>query len=98
MLQRACNDLTLKAWLSSDLDGATMDTLAVQGVLNLLYALGDDVSRVRGMPMPSRIPLWTSISVLGRRGLAGFLVACSVAVLEGCGCRMYSLPGSYYTP
>ena len=53
--ERACNDPTLKAWLSSDLDGATMDTLAVQGVFNLLYALRDDVSRVRGMPVPSRM-------------------------------------------
>ena len=52
VLQKACEDWTLRAWLSSDQDTATMGTSEVQAVFNLLYAFRDDVSRVTGVRMP----------------------------------------------
>ena len=53
VLQKACEERTLRAWLSSDQDIATMATLLVQAVFDLLYAFCDDVSRVTGVCMPS---------------------------------------------
>ena len=53
VLQKACGDRRLQAWLSSDQDTATMDTSEVQAVFDLLYAFRDDVSRVTGVRMPS---------------------------------------------
>ena len=53
VLQKACEDWTLRAWLSSDQDTATMGTSEVQAVSDLLYAFRDDVSRVLGVRMPS---------------------------------------------
>ena len=53
MLQKVCEDWTLREWLSSDQDTATMGTLEVQAVFDLLYAFRDDVSRVIGVRMPS---------------------------------------------
>ena len=53
VLQKACEDRTLRAWLSSDHDTATMGTLEVPAVFDLLYAFRDDVSRVTGVRMPS---------------------------------------------
>ena len=53
VLQKACEDRTLRAWLSSDQDTAGMGTSEVQGVFDLLYAFRDDVSRVTGVRMPS---------------------------------------------
>ena len=52
ILQRACVDRQLRAWLSSDQETATMGTSEVQAVFNLLYAFRDDVSRVTGVRMP----------------------------------------------
>ena len=46
VLQKACGDRRLQAWLSSDQDTATMGTSEVQAVFDLLYAFRDDVSRV----------------------------------------------------
>ena len=53
VLQKACEDRMLQAWLSSDQDTATIGTSEVQAVLDLLYAFRDDVSRVTGVRMPS---------------------------------------------
>ena len=53
VLQKACEDRQLRAWLSSDQDTATMGTPEVQAVFDLLYAFRDDVSRVTGVRMPS---------------------------------------------
>ena len=53
VLQKACEDRTLRAWLSSDHDTATMGRSEVQAVFDLLYAFRDDVSRVTGVRMPS---------------------------------------------
>ena len=53
VLQKACEDRTLRAWLSSDEDTANMGTSEVQAVFDLLYAFRDDVSRVTGVRMPS---------------------------------------------
>ena len=53
VLQKACGDRTLQAWLSSDQDTATMGTLEVQAVFELLYAFRDDVFRVPGVRMHS---------------------------------------------
>ena len=53
VLQKACEDRTLRAWLSSEQDTATMGTSEVQAVFDLLYAFRDDVSRVTGVRMPS---------------------------------------------
>ena len=53
VLQKAREDRTLRAWLLSDHDTATMDTSEVQAVFDLLYAFRDDVSRVTGVRMPS---------------------------------------------
>ena len=53
VLQKACEDRTLRAWLSSDQNNATMGTSEVQAFFDLLYAFGDDVSRVTGVRMPS---------------------------------------------
>ena len=53
LLQKACEDRTLRAWLSSDQDTATMGTSEVQAVFDLLYAFRDYVSRVTGVRMPS---------------------------------------------
>ena len=53
VLQKACEDWTLRAWLSSDQDTATMGTSEVQAVFDLLYAFRDDVSRVTGVRMSS---------------------------------------------
>ena len=53
VLQKACGDRRLQAWLSSDQDTATMGTSEVQAVFDLLYAFRDDVSRVTGVRMPS---------------------------------------------
>ena len=53
VLQKACEDRQLRAWLSSDKDTATMGTLEVQAVFDLLYAFRDDVSRVTGVHMLS---------------------------------------------
>ena len=53
VLQKACEDRTVRAWHSSDQDTATMGTSEVQAVFDLLYALRDDVSRVTGVRMPS---------------------------------------------
>ena len=55
VLQKACGDRRLQAWLSSDQDTATMGTLEVQAVFDLLYAFRDDVSRVTGVRMPSGV-------------------------------------------
>ena len=49
VLQKACENQTLRAWLSSDQDTATMGTSEVQAVFNVLYAFRDDVSRVTGV-------------------------------------------------
>ena len=49
MLQRACDDLALREWLSPDHDTPTMGTAEVQAVFDLLYALRDEVSRVTGV-------------------------------------------------
>ena len=57
VLQKAREDLTLRAWLSSDQDLATMGTPEVQAVFDLLYAFRDDVSRVIGVRMPSGMDL-----------------------------------------
>ena len=51
VLQKACEDRQLRAWLSSDQDTATMGTSEVQVVFYLLYAFRDDVSRVTGVRM-----------------------------------------------
>ena len=53
LLRKACEDRTLRAWLSWDLDTATMGTSEVQAIFDLLYAFRDDVSRVTGVRMPS---------------------------------------------
>ena len=53
VLRKACGDRKLQGWLSSDRDTATMGTLEVQAVFDLLYAFGDDVSRETGVLMPS---------------------------------------------
>ena len=53
VLQKACGDRRLRAWLSSEQDTATMGTSEVQAVFGLLYAFRDDVSRVTGVRMPS---------------------------------------------
>ena len=55
--QKACEDRTLEAWLSSDQDTPTMGTSEVQAVFDLLYAFRDDVSRVTGVRMPSGMDL-----------------------------------------
>ena len=55
VLQKACGDRRLQAWLSSDQDTATMGTSEVQAVFDLLYAFRDDVSRVTGLRMPSGV-------------------------------------------
>ena len=55
VLQKACGDRRLHAWLSSDQDTATMGTSEVQAVFDLLYAFRDDVSRVTGVRMPSGV-------------------------------------------
>ena len=55
VLQKACGDRRLQAWLSSDRDTATMGTSEVQAVFDLLYAFRDDVSRVTGVRMPSGV-------------------------------------------
>ena len=55
VLQNACGDRRLRAWLSSDQDTATMGTSEVQAVFDLLYAFYDDVSRVTGVRMPSGV-------------------------------------------
>ena len=55
VLQKACGDRRLQAWLSSDQDTATMGTSEVQAVFDLLYAFRDDVSRVTGVRMPSGV-------------------------------------------
>ena len=55
VLQKACGDWRLQAWLSSDQDTATMGTSEVQAVFDLLYAFRDDVSRVTGVQMPSGV-------------------------------------------
>ena len=52
VLQKACGDRRLQAWLSSDQDTATMGTSEVQAVFDLLYAFPDDVSKVTGVRMP----------------------------------------------
>ena len=52
VLQKACGDRRLQAWLSSDQDTATMGTSEVHAVFDLLYAFRDDVSRVTGVRMP----------------------------------------------
>ena len=56
VLQKACEDRTMRAWLSSDQDTATMGTSEVQPVFDLPYAFPDDVSMVMGVRMPSGIP------------------------------------------
>ena len=43
VLQKACGDQRLQAWLSSDQDTATTGTSEVQAVFDLLYAFRDDV-------------------------------------------------------
>ena len=53
VLQKACEDWTLRAWFSSDKDTATMGTSGVQTVFDLLCAFRDVVSRVTGECMPS---------------------------------------------
>ena len=53
VLQKACEDRTLRAWLSLDQDTATMGTPEVQAVFELLYAFRNDVSMVTGVRMPS---------------------------------------------
>ena len=53
VLQKACEDRTLRAWLSSVQDTATMGTSEPQAVFDLLYAFRDDLSRVTGVRMPS---------------------------------------------
>ena len=67
VLQKACEDRTLQAWLSSDHDTATMGTSDVQAVFDLLYAFRDHVSRVTGVRMPIR-RAWTRST---RRGGIG---------------------------
>ena len=53
VLWKACKDRTLRGWLSSDQDTATMGTPEVQAVFDLFYAFGDAVSTVTGVRMPS---------------------------------------------
>ena len=55
VLQKACEDRTLQAWLSSDQDAATMGTPEVQAVFDLHYAFRDDASTVTGVRMPSSV-------------------------------------------
>ena len=55
VLQRACHNPALRRWLSSDRDGATMKTPAMQTIFHLLYALSVEVSRVMGVHMPSSV-------------------------------------------
>ena len=55
VLQKACGDRRLQAWLPSDQDTATMGTSEVQAVFDLLYAFRNDVSRVTGVRMPSGV-------------------------------------------
>ena len=55
VLHKACEDRQLWAWLSSDQDTATMGTSEGEAVFDLLYAFRDDVSRVKGVRMPSGI-------------------------------------------
>ena len=52
MLQRACDEPTLRGWLSSHHDTATMGTPEGQAVLDLLGAFRDKVSQVTGVAMP----------------------------------------------
>ena len=49
-LQKACVDRTVRVWLSSDQDTATMGTPEVQAVFELLDTFRDDVSRVTEYP------------------------------------------------
>ena len=53
VLQKACEDGTLRVWLSLDRETATMGTSEVQAVFDLLYAFRDDVFGVTGVRMPS---------------------------------------------
>ena len=53
VLQTACEDRTLRAWLSLDQDTATLGTSEVQAVFDVFYAFRDDVSGVTGVRMPS---------------------------------------------
>ena len=53
MMRTACEDRTLRGWLSSGQDTATMGTPEMQAVFDLLYAFRDEVSRVTGVRMPS---------------------------------------------
>ena len=53
VLQKACEDRTLRVWLLSDQDTATMGTPEVQAVFDLLYAFRDDGSGVTRVRMPS---------------------------------------------
>ena len=55
VLQKACGDRRLQAWLSSDQDTATMGRSEVQAVFDLLYAFRDDGFRVTGVRMPSGV-------------------------------------------
>ena len=52
---RAMDDPTLREWLSSNPDEASMDRPAVQAVFDVLYAFRDEVLRVTGVHMPSRV-------------------------------------------
>ena len=52
VLQRACDDLAPKRWISLDKDIATVGTPAVQAVLDRISALRYEVSRVEGVCMP----------------------------------------------
>ena len=53
VLQKACGNRRLRAWLSSDQDTAHTGTSEVQVVFDLLYAFRDDVPRVTGVCMLS---------------------------------------------
>ena len=53
VLQKACGDRRLRAWLLLEQDTATIGTSEVQAVFDLLYAFRDDVLRVTGVCMPS---------------------------------------------
>ena len=55
VLQRVCDNPTLRELLPSDHHEATMGTLAVQAVCNLLYAFRDEVSRFTGVHTPSGV-------------------------------------------
>ena len=91
---QACDDPTLKTWLSSDRDGGTMDTLAVLAIFDLLCAFCDGVSRVTGMRMPSGVDPQHPYGQAETE--AGPLVASLGTIEEGCGGGWHCLKGGCF--